>query len=108
MSSVDRKAEPSMADEAAYGTESSAPVARCDLLFRGGRVLAGTGAPGRIADVCVTGDRIVGIGDHSTPSAEQVIRLVMVNGQIVWRDGGAAGARPGRVLRRSGQAGIAG
>jgi N-acyl-D-amino-acid deacylase len=62
-----------MADEAAYGMESWGPVARCDLLLRGGRVLDGTGAPGRIADVCVTGDRIVGIGRHAVTAAEQVI-----------------------------------
>jgi N-acyl-D-amino-acid deacylase len=28
------------------------------------------------------------------------IRAVIVNGSVVWRDGKATGARPGRVLRR--------
>src|SRR4029450_2313569 len=34
-----------------------------DLIIRGGTVIDGSGAPGRQADVAVTGDRIPGIGD---------------------------------------------
>jgi N-acyl-D-amino-acid deacylase len=34
----------------------------------------------------------------TTPAAG--IHLVLVNGQAVWRDGAATGARPGRALRR--------
>jgi N-acyl-D-amino-acid deacylase len=34
----------------------------------------------------------------TTPAAG--IDLVMVNGQVVWRDGASTGARPGRTLRR--------
>jgi N-acyl-D-aspartate/D-glutamate deacylase len=34
-----------------------------DLIIRGGTVIDGSGAPGRRADVAVTGDRITGIGD---------------------------------------------
>ena len=34
-----------------------------DLIIRGGTVIDGTGAPGRQADVAVTGDRITAIGD---------------------------------------------
>jgi N-acyl-D-amino-acid deacylase len=34
-----------------------------DLVIRGGTVFDGTGAPGRIADVAITGDRIVEIGE---------------------------------------------
>jgi N-acyl-D-aspartate/D-glutamate deacylase len=34
-----------------------------DLIIRGGTVIDGSGAPGRLADVAVTGDRITAIGD---------------------------------------------
>ncbi len=34
-----------------------------DLIIRGGTVIDGSGAPGRRADVAVTGDRITGVGD---------------------------------------------
>src|SRR5712691_11105536 len=34
-----------------------------DLIIRGGTVIDGSGAPGRRADVAVTGDRITAIGD---------------------------------------------
>jgi N-acyl-D-aspartate/D-glutamate deacylase/acetyl esterase/lipase len=38
-------------------------IAQADLLIRGGRVLDGSGAPERVADVAITDDRISFIGD---------------------------------------------
>jgi len=49
------------------GGPASAPV--CDLLFAGGRLVDGTGAPWFRADVCVLGDRIAGIGALSGVAA---------------------------------------
>jgi N-acyl-D-amino-acid deacylase len=51
-----------------------------DLLFRGGRVVDGTGAPAFRADVGVDGDRIGFVGLESVPEAA---REVDVTGQIV-------------------------
>ena len=39
------------------------PVTNCDLLVRGARLFDGTGAPPRVADVAVAGDRILAVGD---------------------------------------------
>ena len=92
-----------MADEAAYGTRSWEPVARCDLLLRGGHVLDVTGA---FADIVMLDPKRVidrASFDHPKEPSEGIC-LVMVNGQIVWRDGRSGDARPGRVLRRSAQA----
>lgn len=44
-----------------------------DLLIRGGRVVDGTGAAARVADVGVTGDRIADVGDLEAASASRVI-----------------------------------
>jgi N-acyl-D-amino-acid deacylase len=66
--------------------------------------LSGRGrlAPGAHADVTVFDpDTIIdraSFAEPTTPAAG--IHLVLVNGEAVWRDGAATGARPGRALRR--------
>lgn len=47
----------------ATATATAQGSARADLLIRGGTVIDGTGAPGRLADVAITGDRITFVGD---------------------------------------------
>ncbi|HEU6453295.1 MAG TPA: D-aminoacylase [Gemmatimonadaceae bacterium] len=42
------------------------PVGEVDLLIRGGTVVDGTGAPSRVADVGIRGDRIAFVGDASS------------------------------------------
>ena len=57
----------------------------CDLLFAGGRVVDGTGAPWFRADVCVAGDRIAAVGHLPTAAAKRTIdasRLVIAPGFI--------------------------
>jgi len=57
----------------------------CDLLFAGGRVVDGTGAPWFRADVCVVGDRIAGVGWMPQATARRRIdasRLVVAPGFI--------------------------
>ena len=41
-----------------------------DLLIRGGRVVDGTGAPARTADVAITGDRIAAVGRITAPARD--------------------------------------
>ncbi|MBM3568830.1 MAG: D-aminoacylase [Alphaproteobacteria bacterium] len=66
--------------------------------------LSGRGriAPGAYADlVMLDPSQVIDRADFERPTqASDGIEMVMVNGQIVWRDGAATGARPGRVLRR--------
>jgi dihydroorotase/N-acyl-D-amino-acid deacylase len=57
----------------------------CDLLFTGGRVVDGTGAPWFRADVCVVGDRIEAVGALGPRAARRRIdasRLVLSPGFI--------------------------
>ncbi len=51
-----------------------------DFVLRGGTVIDGTGAPGRIADIAIAGDRIVRIGDLADAAAA---RSVDVRGLVV-------------------------
>lgn len=44
-----------------------------DILIRGGQVIDGTGAPGRVADVAIRAGRIAAIETNRTESAERVI-----------------------------------
>jgi dihydroorotase/N-acyl-D-amino-acid deacylase len=44
-----------------------------DLIIRNGRVIDGSGSPGRIADVAIKGDRILKIGDLKTATATRLI-----------------------------------
>jgi len=46
-------------------------------------------------------ERVSDAGDFVNPACPAIgIDLVMVNGAVVWQDGAATGARPGRVLSR--------
>jgi N-acyl-D-amino-acid deacylase len=58
---------------------------RCDLLFAGGRVVDGTGAPWFRADVCIAGDRIAAVGRLEAAVATRRVdasRLVVAPGFI--------------------------
>ncbi|MEY2434868.1 MAG: N-acyl-D-amino-acid deacylase, partial [Acidimicrobiaceae bacterium] len=46
-----------------------------DLVLRGGKVIDGTGAPARSADVGVEGDRIVAVGDVGSTNGAEVVEL---------------------------------
>jgi N-acyl-D-aspartate/D-glutamate deacylase len=52
---------------------AQSPSSGYDVLLRGGILLDGTGAPTRIADVGIRGDRIVRVGDLSASEATRVI-----------------------------------
>ena len=57
---------------AAAVTQAAPPS--CDLLFTGGRVVDGTGAPWFRGDVCLAGDRIAAIGSTSRAAAVRASR----------------------------------
>jgi N-acyl-D-amino-acid deacylase len=64
---------------------ASAPVAPYDIVFVGGRVVDGTGAPWFRADVALKGDRIAAIGDLSKAATKRRIdasKLVVAPGFI--------------------------
>jgi len=66
-------------------TSTSLSAADYDLIFRGGRVVDGTGAPWFRADVGVKGDRIAAVGDLSKATAGRRIdskSLVLAPGFI--------------------------
>jgi N-acyl-D-amino-acid deacylase len=56
-----------------FGAPSPAPSQQFDVIIKGGTVYDGTGAEGRIADVAIRGDRIVGVGDFKNTPAGNVI-----------------------------------
>jgi N-acyl-D-amino-acid deacylase len=55
------------------GLAASSPPLTCDLLFAGGRVVDGTGAPWFRGDVCVVGDRIAAVGHLEGTPARRTI-----------------------------------
>ena len=57
----------------AWPAEASSPSYRCDLLFAGGRIVDGTGAPWFVGDVCLAGDRVVAIGNLADARAARRI-----------------------------------
>jgi N-acyl-D-amino-acid deacylase len=58
---------------------------------------------GHAADIAVfDADEVDEGASFARPiQAAKGIHTVIVNGAVVWRDGGPTGARPGRVLARS-------
>ena len=64
------------------GIAPRTPTEDVDLLLRGGTLLDGTGAPARIADVAVRGDRIVFVGDASKANLTPK-RAIDVRGLVV-------------------------
>jgi dihydroorotase/N-acyl-D-amino-acid deacylase len=61
-----------LAAGAGHAAAAETPLA-CDLLFAGGRVVDGSGAPWFRADVCVVGDRIAAVGQLDGAQARRRI-----------------------------------
>jgi N-acyl-D-aspartate/D-glutamate deacylase len=62
-----------LAVAAPAAAQPPAPAAGYDLVIRNGRVLDGAGNPWIRADVAITGDRVVAIGDLASAPARRVI-----------------------------------
>jgi len=58
---------------AACGRQTSTAIPECDVLFAGGRIVDGSGAPAFRGDVCVLSDRIAGIGTLGNRTARRRI-----------------------------------
>ena len=82
--------------EEAVRRMTSLPAERFGLSGRG-RLARGAYADIVVFDSEAIADRAT-FEEPTTPAAG--IELLIVNGEIVWRDGAATGARPGRALRR--------
>ena len=54
-----------------------------DLLIRGGRLIDGSGAPGRLADVGITGDRITAVSNLSAVPDADVGSVIDATGHVV-------------------------
>jgi N-acyl-D-amino-acid deacylase len=65
---------------AALLSSAIAGAAQVDLLIRGGTLVDGTGAPGRVADVAISGSRIVEVG---TDLKSRARRVVDARGKVV-------------------------
>ena len=61
-------------------SSGSRAAADCDVLFAGGRIVDGSGAPAFVGDVCVRGDRIAAMG---TLANLTVVRRVDATGLVV-------------------------
>lgn len=57
---------------AAPGLILGSKTGRADLVLRGAEVFDGTGAPSRLLDVAVTGDRITAVGDGLAPGTAEL------------------------------------
>ena len=54
-----------------------------DLLLRGGLLVDGTGSPPRPADVAITGDRVVAVGDLAAVGDADVATVIDAGGHVV-------------------------